>query len=376
MAGIVRRAPDTGSASADTKTAGSTRRFHNFDAFRLLAATSVILSHCFAIGEGTEVSDPLAQLLGPGNQMGAYGVQVFFIMSGFLVARSVSRTESLKDLLLRRVLRIYPALTVCVLISAYLIAPFFIIKNQSDFITSWRSLGYVIHTLLMQPSGWIQDLHFYPREYGDNINGSLWTLQQEAQFYIAIVALAAIHLFRAWVAALFVLLGTAMLLSKPDTFGPGLENLIYALPAISSGVLTHFIVQSFGRSRLLLFVCLILMVLSAFLGVLVDTFALLAAYPLVFVGLSEKLQVGNPTHYGDLTYGTYLYGWPITQIWRSMLGEGHSGWLLFSITYPLALFCGFLSWHLIEKHMTMRRLTEKVIRIRSSLPGRGHRSSI
>ena len=45
-------------------------RVSNFDAMRLVAASSIIFSHAFALTEGSERSEPLVRLLGPGNIVG------------------------------------------------------------------------------------------------------------------------------------------------------------------------------------------------------------------------------------------------------------------------------------------------------------------
>ena len=64
--------------------------FPGFDGLRLAAATSVLFSHAFLIAEGTDDSEPLRHLLGPGNIIGLYGVFTFFIISGFLLTRSLA----------------------------------------------------------------------------------------------------------------------------------------------------------------------------------------------------------------------------------------------------------------------------------------------
>jgi peptidoglycan/LPS O-acetylase OafA/YrhL len=55
-------------------------------------------------------------------------------------------------------------------------------------------------------------------------------------------------------------------------------------------------------------------------------------------------RIGERT---DLSYGVYLYGWPIQNliIWR---WPHITPWLLLLFTIPLAVCCAYLSWHLVE----------------------------
>ena len=74
-----------------TTIRSDTNHFPGFDGLRLLAAFAVIFSHSYLIATGTEADEPFVRLLGPRNIIGLYGVFAFFSISGFLLARSLSR---------------------------------------------------------------------------------------------------------------------------------------------------------------------------------------------------------------------------------------------------------------------------------------------
>src|SRR5690349_10790607 len=99
------------------------RRENNFDMLRLVAALSVILSHGFLIAQGTEKNDPLNLLTGNQCMLGLTGVFVFFAVSGFLVTQSFEQTRSPLRYLAKRVLRIFPAYLVCLLLTAFVLGP-------------------------------------------------------------------------------------------------------------------------------------------------------------------------------------------------------------------------------------------------------------
>jgi peptidoglycan/LPS O-acetylase OafA/YrhL len=155
-------------------TAGS-MRLNNFDLIRLLAACQVVYSH------GTSylhvAGGPLDSLIGflP-------GVPIFFVVSGFLISLSWERTPSAMQFARNRALRIYPALWVCLAVS---IAIFLACGVRPDSATS----------LIVWIAAQLTFVQFYNpaflRGFGlGAINGSLWTIPVELQFYALLPFLA------------------------------------------------------------------------------------------------------------------------------------------------------------------------------------------
>src|SRR5260221_1582920 len=85
----------------------SDARANNFDTVRLLAALSVVFSHSFLVAEGSEASEPFVWLTGNQCILGLVGVFVFFIISGYLVTASFSRSPMPGRFAQRRVLRMH-----------------------------------------------------------------------------------------------------------------------------------------------------------------------------------------------------------------------------------------------------------------------------
>ena len=59
-------------------------------------------------------------------------------------------------------------------------------------------------------------------------------------------------------------------------------------------------------------------------------------------------QADGATRYGDLSYGIYLYGWPIEQGVRYALGADALWWQIFLLSMPVAALLALISWHLVE----------------------------
>src|SRR5450631_2982970 len=84
-------------------------RDNNFNLLRFVAASAVLLSHCWPLTLGSNEAEPLARIF-PGLTLGTSAVIVFFAISGFLVASSWERSRSAWAFLVARILRIYPGL--------------------------------------------------------------------------------------------------------------------------------------------------------------------------------------------------------------------------------------------------------------------------
>ena len=105
------------------------RSYNSFDVIRLLAAMQVVFFHSYAhlklqpFFGGTYLYDILASLP---------GVPIFFVVSGFLITQSFDRSIGLGSFYKKRLLRVYPALIVNIL----LIESFVIAFDQHKFIQS------------------------------------------------------------------------------------------------------------------------------------------------------------------------------------------------------------------------------------------------
>ena len=148
---------------------------NNFDLIRLFAAAQVAHFHIFYI-MGVSVSDLHMKITG---FLGLFpGVPVFFFISGFFISKSWERHPNLRHYAMNRLLRIYPGLISAVMLS-------FIFIHASGYVTSINpSLADLIKLFLAKATL----LQFYNpdfmRGYGDGVmNGSLWTITVELQFY-------------------------------------------------------------------------------------------------------------------------------------------------------------------------------------------------
>src|SRR5437867_743903 len=58
--------------------------------------------------------------------------------------------------------------------------------------------------------------------------------------------------------------------------------------------------------------------------------------------------------YGDLSYGLYIYGWPLEQCVVYWSGATAPWWAVFLAALALAAPAAFLSWHAVERRCRWR----------------------
>jgi len=332
-------------------------RLNNFDLIRLLAATQVVVFHSVAhLGLDLVGDNPLVVFF-----QALPGVPIFFFISGFVVSLAWERSRSVSHYGKNRFLRIYPALWMCSIIafgSAIIIGD---IHPPIEQLVPWLLAQFSI--------GQFYNPEFL-RSYGVGVlNGSLWTIPVELQFYIALPLLYPLFAESQSNAKLIALIILFLAFNQLGLYfkTSGYENLfwtkLYHITVIPYmymfliGVLLQRNIQrlrSFLERRfllwLLIFICAVFTAKWAglrvgtngpnpFLVVIMDLFIASAAFS--FPKLSDRLLRRN-----DLSYGVYLYHMVIVNVVIE-LGIAHQTgfWIVMLGTFLLA----WLSWRQIER---------------------------
>jgi peptidoglycan/LPS O-acetylase OafA/YrhL len=332
-------------------------RHNNFDALRLLAAASVVFSHSFLIAEGAQDHEWLIWLTGNQSILGLVGVFVFFAISGFLVTQSFEETGDAWRFLAKRALRIFPGLFVATLLSAFVLAPLVTSLWPSAFLSRPEPYEYVVgNTLLDQTVHELPGVMFVNNPVGLEINGSLWTLRLEFAMYLMVLALGLLRLLTVRAALLLLVFGMACLhfnmldeLEKWGWFFQLLSGWGWLVAFFAAGMVLYKLRHTRvfdGRVALL---ALAGLVLSVPLRQFILLFPLFGCYLALWLALTPRLPVIPAARFGDLSYGIYIYGWPVEQgvVW--LLGGRAAWWQVFLLALPAAAGLAFLSWHLVER---------------------------
>jgi peptidoglycan/LPS O-acetylase OafA/YrhL len=95
--------------------------------------------------------------------------------------------------------------------------------------------------------------------------------------------------------------------------------------------------------------CLIvLLVTSQFTPWLLVVFPIMGGYCILWLAYGPKLMLSSWADKTDLSYGTYLYAFPIQQM-LAMNATLRHPWMIFVLATPATLLVAWLSWNLVEK---------------------------
>lgn len=328
-------------------------RDNNVRLLRHLAALAVILFHCYALNSQW-AADPLARLTSRPVDLGSLGVQIFFALSGFLVTQSWCQHPSTRAFVQARVLRIYPALIAATLFTIALAA---VTSDLALFayLTDARTFEYLWGTGLGLRSGLPLPDVFQSNPYPGAANGSLWTLPIELKLYVGILLVGLLGVFGRRPAALILASLVALLL----IYVPGPVSLLVNAVVIRS-LCIIFICGSLAyvcRQWIPLSLPLAAAMLVCYLALPVGFFRAVATLPMIayitlVAAFHPRLRVERFVRGPDLSYGLYVYAFPVQQLalWR-WPAIGIYG--LFLVATPATFAVAMLSWHGLE-HPALR----------------------
>ncbi|WP_432561690.1 acyltransferase family protein [Kineococcus sp. SYSU DK003] len=287
-------------------------RSNALDLLRLLLATTVAVVHTLQIGTGRQPRTGSTDL-------GSLAVDAFFVLSGFLVARSYLRLNSLRRYLWHRALRILPGFWVCLLLTALVVAPLLAVLEgraaSSVFTGPDSALDYLHRNALLQ----IQQFGIASLTGNsgtpDVVNGSLWTLLFEACCYGIVAGLGLLGILRRQRWVVLVLLAALWLLTIAATAGwnpLGSELMLRLGFVFLLGTAGHLYADRIPVRGWLAAASLALVVVG--LSALPDHRALAGpafAYLCLWAVVSCPWR---PHLRWDLSYGTYVWHWPIAQL--------------------------------------------------------------
>ncbi|GGC04703.1 acyltransferase family protein [Dyadobacter sediminis] len=138
----------------------SFHRIPELDALRGLAALSVVLFH---------FSGSNKNLLGWDFRFGVTGVDIFFMISGFVIFLTIQKIHRWQDFAVFRFARLYPAFWCCMLVTAV----FMLVYEPENL-----SVTQLLANATMLPA------YFSEKD----LDGSYWTLLVEINFYLWILA--------------------------------------------------------------------------------------------------------------------------------------------------------------------------------------------
>jgi peptidoglycan/LPS O-acetylase OafA/YrhL len=328
------------------------REKNNFDFLRLFAAICITFDHSF---NHTPASfpEPLAFISSGKIGFSYVGLGIFFSISGYLIAKSASGSNSFKQFLWKRLLRIQPLLIVVCILSVFLLGPFFTTLSIKEYFLNTTTWTYFRTTFPITGIQYNLPGVFanYAGEKG--VNGSLWTLVVEERLY--------------------VILGMIFFLpklSKPIWYllTAGANIYFYFLLTFPQSNFIHFnYITTFytvlflnGATIFLLQLNLqqkhfnyIIVAAILFVFSFINTnfkFLQITMLPLLVLSIAHlKGHLNKTGRFGDFSYGIYVFSFPVQQMLSAASFFNDNPYRQFLVTLIIVFPLAICSWHLVEK---------------------------
>jgi peptidoglycan/LPS O-acetylase OafA/YrhL len=298
-------------------------RANSFDALRHVGALLVLVGHSFVL-----VGRPAPAIAGiPIHTLGLF---VFFSISGYLVTGSFVADPDWPRYLAKRALRIFPALAVVLLFTAFVIGPLATAYRVDHYLRDKYVWLFLVRNVVLWHDDWLPGVFEQP-PFDGAANGSLWTLPIEFGLYLTVpLAVGAARGARLATAGGLALLAGAAAIA--GYLGPPTPWRIYHVDPIQALQLAPlFLCGAALRllgSRIALPLAWAGVAGAAFLatGLLPDPanyvwgFAPLAVL-VVAVGSTGLLASPMLHRTGDLSYGIYLIAWPLQGLIIRFVGQ-------------------------------------------------------
>lgn len=326
------------------------REQNNFGFLRLALAILVIFSHSPELIDGNRSREVLTRLFGT-LSFGELAVDGFFLISGYLILQSFLNSRSYGEYLIKRVLRIYPGYVVAFMVSL------FIGWAGGGRLVDLRHICLDITRALSLHTPEIQNA--FSGTAVPALNGSMWTVSYEFRCYLLVMLLGVLGLFRnrrlyLAVTAIFFLLALKPVKWLPSPmvvalFGHPEFSLRFTLIFLCGGCFYLFRDRIRYKRTAVLIAAVALLPLMYIPRLAEPAVITIGAYLLFsFAFIFKSRVLGRVGSRVDLSYGVYLYAWPIQGllIWHN---PHISPWVLFLLSAMAAGCCAFVSWTVIEK---------------------------
>jgi acyltransferase family protein len=277
---------------------------------------------------------------------GQVAVYMFFIISGFFISRSFLRNDNKLKYISSRFLRIFPGLVVCHWFCALVIGTLatnlpikkyfsdpgfvkFIFKNSYNFFDRVPTL----------PGVFTQG-----GRLGTDVDGSLWTITYEIYYYIVIFILGYLKLLNKKKFIVFFWIITVFL-SYFSKYNP----LFMTLCCFLSGTISYLYFEKINfRNDYVFLIIISVFLISCFIGKHFNLlFSILGVYIVLYLSFRKKV-LSKLDKIGDLSYGLYIYAFPIQQLILSKMPD-IKPMSLFFMSFVPTLILSILSWNYVEK---------------------------
>lgn len=333
---------------------------NNFLLLRILFAIFVIATHAVLLS-GSGENDVLFQWSHQQLNFSYLGVRGFFVISGFLIYKSLLRSTSLLNYAKKRTLRIVPGLLSALCITTFIIGPLSTSFSTSAYFNNPSTYHYLLSSLKIPGITNTPSLPgcFTQNPFSNIANGSLWTIWYELLCYACIATFfiikhnSSIQKLVLSIVFINLYIGLTFFDARLSSgFLPGAHSSL----SLSFDVVIYFVAGALGsfinwkqlpyRKHLAAAATLILL---TSLYIHQANWVLYLCYPILVLSLAtmHAPKLDRLQQLGDPSYGLYIYAFPVQQLlvqWHPM-----QGWQLFMGSLIVLIPLSYASWHWLEQ---------------------------
>jgi peptidoglycan/LPS O-acetylase OafA/YrhL len=335
-----------------------------FDFVRLVAAVMVVFGHSGYLYGSKEIGWEAKYF--DNMHSGTLAVWIFFGISGFLVTMSWQRSNGIVDFIIKRAKRIFPGFWVNLFVCAFVFAPVIYFLKNKTFINFWELNGFDIWKFVSNNlDGEIKSGSIGSDVGG--INGPLWTIHYELRSYLVLglIGLAGfVNTSRKWFMlclAVFFQIIRAVYSFVPEfaTFYNvwfGDQRILMFLSMFFWGSAIALYLEKYKPNLVVFGLSVILILLGTRFNFLPLVFPFCFVYTILFLCFVLPIQ-NISKKIGDLSYGIYLYHWPVRIALQFMGVQAMGLFWLFGLNLICTIPFAFLSWNFVEKRFLVRHRT-------------------
>ena len=320
---------------------GTKHYANNFDLLRFISAALIIISHCFALRLGYQYVAADAPLL----YLGYLGLFTLFVISGYLISMSWERTGSNARYFWKRSLRLFPGLIASVIFVLFIIGPMVTSLSITGYFSALFSVNGILSVPFFNDGSVVGIFTGNPVTY---VNAVLWTIPVEFLMYVLVALIGTAGLLKKeWVHLSMIAIIVLLWVTWYDD--PSLSKIRFVL---------YFLIGAFFYQKrdLIRYDYRIALVLVAVLVIGIQwrttaPFAALFTIPylvLYAAHLHGKEWLHDFGRHGDISYGMYIYSYPIIQTIIYYTGNSLSLAGLTIAAFICTLPVAYLSWRFVE----------------------------
>lgn len=293
------------------------KKSENLHLMRFIASVMVIFSHAYVLTGTTPNVDFINRYSKGGTSIGGICVALFFLCSGYLISKSVTRADGFFPYIKARLIRLLPPL-VLVVTATVLIGAAITELPVLDYFTNLGTYKYLLNAVMLP-------VHNLPGVFEQNaasadVNGSLWTLPVEFACYIACFLFYKLRLLDK--KRMLFTLPVVVLAMLIESRLPGILSFMVK-PCVCFYVGMLYYVY---REHIVLdvkFLPIAIVVLIAGMSVpwlITPVYAIAWSYILFTLWFAVPQCPALLGKTGDISYGVYLWGFLIQQILIHLYG--------------------------------------------------------